>query len=451
MMQQVSVFLRPLSFDDFVRQIRETALSEPSPEKWVAAAAGEMAPSLYRGHYESFIPQSLMALAGALGASRLLDPAHRLLPVIQALWFASHGEKLPSYPLSGIPELGALPGPAELSAGIASGDFETVYAAARLSAENPGDFARVGEALISAALRDTGYQGQKLIYLEKSLELVEALGPAQAKTVLFPAIHFLAGGKPDQQYFDILTLKLAQAGGETGAWLENRAPLSREEAGRLARVLIYQYPAIIIENLKYELAQGIAMTDLFEVILWSAAEVLLGAYPEQGSAAAHGVHFAYAARDCFGRTSIPQDRISLLFMAALFLNKMAVQSLNPHKSLKLEEIDLSQGQISPEALCQAIERSDPRLAGALALRLCGGEGEAAVRLAAAVVLSAAKNDGNVSGGHDLRLCAEILSDFGRLPASELAALRRAASLKALCYFLAQLDKDYDLYKACGML
>jgi hypothetical protein len=449
MVQQVSHFLRGLSFDDFARRIRESVLSGQSPEEWVAAAAGEAAPTIYRAHYERFIPQSLMAFAGALGAGRLLDPAHRVLPVIQALWFASHEEKLSSYPLSGIPEPGAVPGPADLAARIGAGDFETVYAAARLALRNPGDFAAVREALIAAALRDTGYQGQKLIYLQKSLELVDALGPGPSQTVLFPAIHFLAGGRTDRQFFEILTLKLAQAGVETGAWLENRAPLSREEAGRLGRVLIYQYPALIIENLMYELNRGIAMEDLFEAVLWSAAEVLLGSYPEQGSAAAHGVHFACAARDCFGRTSVPQDKISLLFMAALFLNKMAVRSLNPHQSLKLEEVDLSGQEISPDALCRAIELSDPRLAGALALRLSGAED--AVRLVPAVVLSAAKNDGNVSGGHDLRLCAEMLGDFARAPASDLAAFRRAASLKALCYFLAQLDKDYDLYKACWIL
>ena len=61
--------------------------------------------------------------------------------------------------------------------------------------------------------------------------------------------------------------------------------------------------------------------------------------------------------------------MNYLFMAAMFVNKMAVKSMDAHKNVKFEEVDLSGSEVSLAGLEKAVEESQPEIAGALALNL----------------------------------------------------------------------------------
>jgi hypothetical protein len=97
-------------------------------------------------------------------------------------------------------------------------------------------------------------------------------------------------------------------------------------------------------------------------------------------------------------------------------------------------------EVSDYGLEKAICESKPEIAASVALRLL--EQTDLAGLGRVLIRTAAKNDGGICLGHDLKLCSHVLADYPRMHIPQ-----RNKILKALAYFLAEIEKDYDFYNA----
>lgn len=435
--EKIRTLLRGCFLEDYIRLVREAQLRELDPAEVVREAVDELSLVLYRNRYDSHVPHSVMALAASLEVQPYLDEAERMVPVLEALWYAGEEEKLRSYYL---PEasLGIADFSAEgLRAVFQSRDVISICAALREAGGSGDRFLAFRDALLAVAWRDLGCLGHKLLYAMKCVELMEMLEGADPVKFLFPAIHFLVHGPRETEYASLLENRIGQRGLPAPDFLPNTGKLSGEEIHRLERVVMFQYPALIIENFLHALEQGIAPEELFQVSLSAGGQLLVSAYAESWIFPVHGYNWAHAAWECFRRISLAGDRVMLPFMAALFVNKMAVESLNPHKTIRFDRRDPSI-KASLSELDRAIRESKPEEACALVTDLAG-QGNFS-DLAQRIVQTAVQNDSSIAFGHDMKLCSHVLRDYSRVDPSV-----RTKTLTGLVYFLASLEKDYELY------
>jgi len=423
--------------DLFVSEARRLHLQSSDSIQLAHSIALELAPTLYWEEYPGYLNHGMLGIMAAAQAENFIFPYRKNLAIIQSLWNASLEEKSAPYVFSQTSNGTGKVKLKEFRGALETMDDELLhYALARsVGAE---DYTVFRDELLSWAMRDVYDIGHKLIYLVKTIEFIELTQSNEAARLLFPAVHYLRKAPEDREYALILEEKLAQLELPREEYLSNKDDLSREEADRLERVIVFHYPALIIENLVYELNDGISIGSLFEVILRAASQAILSAHPKHWVYAIHGYNFAHAARQAFQRTQRIEDRLFLPFIAALMVNKMAASSLNPHKG---ESLFLHVDEdVSPGGLRDAIEASEPVRAGRIAYQL-GEEGKALSAIAQTLVNVAAQNDGSMAFGHDLKLAVHSVTDY---QASRVAG--RAKYLAGCAYFLAQIEKDYDLFR-----
>ncbi len=438
--QQLRRLLERCDLDEFVKIVCEARICDIPTEIIIKEAVAQLAPVIYRDAYPAQVPHSLMMLMSAFQAGKYLKRNQASAVAIQALWYAGQEDRSRPYPLPSLSQGKEKVDLAKLEDAFKSRDFEKIMNLVCVSLADKKDFLIVRDRLMSLALKDIANLGHKLIYLMKTVEYLEVARGVDYERVLFPAVHYLVCGPRDEEYFHLLDTKLKRLDIDPTEFLANQGILSDDESRRLERVIIYQFPALVIENFVYALKQGIAIDELFQVILAAASQSILGAYRESWIFPIHAYNFTHEAWECFKRTSHALDKIHLLFMAALLTNKMATESINPHKLLKWEAVYLSATEISVHGLASAIENSEPDSAAALVKSLIIEKPLA--EIAEALFLSAAKNDGGICFGHDIKFCCHAIADYtrSRIPARE-------KFLIALSYFLAEIEKDYDLYNA----
>lgn len=432
--------LRGCQLDEFVKAVRDPEFRDRSLADIAREAAHQFAPVLYQEQYVAYVPHSLMTLAAALQAANFLPEPEKKLPLIQALWLAGSEEKIAA-PLVSADAGGSGKGTVQdLSVALTENDFKKAQALAGCLLADPSTFASCRDLLVLTALRDIANMGHKFLYVAKTLELLETLPGADTASLIFPALHHLAVGASDTGYFSLLQTRFKDLEPEAAQFMKNEIPITEDEAKRLEHVLVYQYPGLIIENLAYELQQGVSADELFQVVLSAASQALTGAFKENWLYPVHGYNFAHEGWEYFRKVPDPLQKMNFLFMSALFVNKMAVKSMDPHKTVKFEEVDLAGQEESLAGLAKAVEESRPEIAGALAVKLL--DKADFQELARILVRAASKNDSGVCAGHDLKLAVHALLDYPRMRAG-----LRAKLIPALAYFLAQVEKDYDLFNA----
>lgn len=428
-------------FDAFIKLLGELGIEKIPTQEMVWEVARYLTVRVHQDTYGPHLRHTFIAWITASQAIDHLEPHERLSPLIQALWYVGQEIKSEPFPVSSIPSDQGAVDEAKLREVAESRDFVRILSILRASCREKESFSRVRDQLLARGLRDIVHLGQKLIYLVKSLEFLEKTGVREAESILFPAVHYMVKGSEDQEYFRLLETKLGRLEGDATRFLSNTGTLPEDEAARLERILVYQYPALVIENYVHSLRQGTAPAELFQVTLAAASQAVLGVEPKYWVFPIHGFNFAHAAWQAFEWTTHERDKLHLIFMPALLVNRMAVESLNPHKAFGWEHVDLSGCEISTESLQKSIEESNPELACALTARLLEDE-EPLSRLIRCLILSAAKNDGGICFGHDLKFCHHAAIDYARSTIPQ-----RRKILLALAYFLAQVEKDYELYQA----
>ncbi len=439
--RKIRFLLRGCPLDEFVKMVHEIPLKDFPSQELAKEAFHQLAPILYQEQYVAYVPHALAVLVVSLQAARFLPDSEKQLPLIQALWLAGEEKKSPVFPEQDEAAYrngnSTLQGLAEA---LAAKDFNRAYGIARhlLSADSTRDSCR--SALILASLRDIANMGHKFLYMAKTMEFLEILPDAHTGKVILPALHHLVFGSSDTGYFSLLQTKLKNFEGGGTQFIKNEGLITEDEAKRLEHVLVYQYPGLIIENLVYELQQGISADEIFQVILSAASQALLGAFRESWLYPVHGYNFAHECWEGFRRMLDPGEKINFLFMAAMFVNKMAVKSMDPHKMIKFEEVNIAGHEESLAGLEKAVEASQPEVAGALAVKLL--DKVDFTDLARTLMRTASKNDSGVCAGHDLKLAFHVLFDYSRMRIG-----LKFKPVAALAYFLAQVEKDYDLFKA----
>ncbi len=438
--KKIRILLSGFRLDDFVAAVRDFPFDDFPLHQIVQEAYHQIAPSLYHEQYGTRLPNAFMTLAAASQIPRFLPDSEKKIPLIQALWMAGGEDK--STPFAG--DAGNNPNEKftvrGLEEAIASRDFTKTYAAAKQLLAEPSTKIPCRDLLLTAGLRDIAHLGHKFLYLAKTVEVLEMLPQSDAGKIIFPALHYLIFGTGDSEYFPLLQMKLKQSELDSAGFMDNQGLMAEDEAKRLEQVLVYQYPGLIIEKLIYELQQGISPEDLFQVMLSAASQTIVGGFRQSWIYPVHGYDFAHECREAFRWISEPAEKINFLFMAAMFVNKMAVKSMDPHKNVNFGEVDLSDREISPAGLEKAVAESYPAIAGAIAARLLDTINYS--DLAALLARLASRNDSGICVGQDLKLACHILSDYpGMRPCL------RVKLIPALAYFLAEVAKDYDLFNA----
>lgn len=426
--------------EEFAAAIRDFPFDAYTPSQIVQEACHQLALSLYHTQYGTRLPRALMILTVAPRIAGFLPDSEKKIPLIQALWMAGGEDKSPLFPedQEKYPD-GKFTVPA-LQEAVTACDFPKAYAAAKQLLADPSTKIPCRDFLLTAGLWDITHLGHKFLYLAKTVEALEMLPQADAGKIIFPALHYLIIGTGDSEYFSLLQMKLKQSDPNLTGFMANQGLMAEEEAKRLEHVLVYQYPGLIIENLIYELQQGVSPEDLFQVVLSAASQAIIGGFGQSWIYPVHGYNFAHECRAAFRRVSEPAGKINFLFMSAMFVNKMAVKSMDPHKTVNFAEADLAGHEISPAGLEKAAAESRPEIAGAIALRLL--ETVPYSELAASLARIASRNDSGIGAGHDLKLACHVLSDY-----PDMRPCLRAKLIPALAYFLAEVAKDYDLYNA----
>ena len=438
--KKIRALLSGCGLDDFAAAVRDFPFDACSPAQIVQEACHQLALSLYHHQYGTRLPRALMILTVAPRIAGFLPDAEKKIPLIQALWMAGGEDKSTPFleeALSGEKNSHTVAGLAEA---ITARDFSKAYAAVKQLLAEPSTKIPCRDLLLTAGLWDITHLGHKFLYLAKTVEALETLPQADAGKIIFPALHYLVFGTGDSEYFSLLQMKLKQSDLNLPGFMANEGLMAEEEAKRLEHVLVYQYPGLIIENLIYELQQGVAPEDLFQVTLGAASQAIIGGFGQSWIYPVHGYNFAHECREAFRRVSSPAEKMNFLFMSAMFVNKMAVKSMDPHKAVNFAEVDLSEREVSPAGLEKAVAESRPEIAGAIAARLV--DTIAYSELAASLARIASRNDSSIGAGHDLKLACHILSDY-----PEMRPCLRVKLIPALAYFLAEVAKDYDLYNS----
>lgn len=422
--------------DQFVQFIKELKLNRFQAEDLWKSALATIAPLVWRDKYGSSLQHGYYALADLPRVWPHLNSGLKHVSIFMVLWQINSEEIGSSF--SGL-EHGvdlaseqSLP----LSTFLEQKNLEQSFGVIK-QAIHKAEFEELTEALLLASYRDIASLGSKLIASRMLWQVLDRKFPETA-THLFPWTHYLTHGPRDLEFANLVDLKVSQYGKDIQIFADNQLEFLPEEADRLERVILYQYPGLIIENFFYELDRGVSIDQILQLIFRASLQSYLTAYPEHWFYCVKG--FLYAEAAWFGCKKIKskEDQVKLLFMAALQVNKMAIESLDPlHKNQDPGE-PLVDATVHLDSLRIAIAEANEVLAGRLAEALaCKMDIEGLKSFLAHATLM---KDPGVLQGLGLSIAASLLDAY-----DHLALPGREKTFKVLARLLARTENDTALY------
>ena len=267
-------------------------------------------------------PTGMVALSAAANLRDVLDPGLRVLPALQAIALAASEKKAPRParpPLVVSGEVTHL-GRSFLFA-ARDGNLPEAEAIFLGILEERKERRMAGDMLFRAAAEDMGDGGKKLVVAVKLWQLARVLGFQEARTILRPAVQYLAAGPRDSSAYRTILAVLGKGWVDLEALASGGRPL--DEAGRAQVALCLAAPddaGCAAETLAL-LRDGYAATAVAEALSMEASKRILGA-ESHDPAARLVLALAHAARFVltFTRTS---EKLYGLFQAAIRLRSEA--------------------------------------------------------------------------------------------------------------------------------
>ena len=301
---------RPDAVDTAVKAFHAKA----PPLDLVRAAARGVASRYDRA--SGVAPRSLAILGAAANLTSVMEPRFQLLPVLQAIAYAS-AEKKPAAPakppliVSGeVTHLGR-----SFLFAVRAGDVAEAESIFLGMVDEGWERKMAGDMLFRAALEDMGEGGRKLFLSVKSWQLARSLGFKDARMILRPAVDYLVKGPRDRTGFETILTVLGKEWVDLEALASGGRPLDEPGRRRMHQIASATSDAACIDSTLSLLRDGYAASGLAEGLVVATARRLLTA-KGYDTEAARRLLFAHASRFVlnFSRTG---ERLYVLFQAAL--------------------------------------------------------------------------------------------------------------------------------------
>jgi len=396
-----------------------------------------------REEYSRYVPNGYMAFIGAVRMGRYVQPLIHLNALAQALWCcarenataASHWTA-PSPPASADPD-SILPC---LETHWREKDSAALHASATAGVSNESTREETLRWLLRTAAGDLSGGGNKYLYLAECVELCAFLGWRNIGDFLFPAIHSLVEAPEDRRAEQILNARLAHH----GLRLEDRSfdqyTLSTSQTLQIRDSILHDSQEDVLDTLLGAMDYGYDPRSVAEGLLVTAAHGVLAVpydrwlFPVQGFNCCEAVVSTLEYHD-----RIDQQRL-VLFTGLLL--KQIVESAMPFRVSEPFFVERpEEAQPLPMELEEAIDLSIPADAMAIVDWLFR-RGYLTPELFERFVASAAKTDGDLHLGHDLKFAFATIDAFHCC-----STPLRESFLLALVKFLAESQKSRQINHA----
>ena len=375
-------------------------------------------------------PRALVALSSAANLLPLMPPRFRPLPILQAVSFAASETKAaqPSKPaliVAGeITHLGR-----SFLFACRAGDRAEAEAIFLGMVGEGRERKMAGDMLFRAAIEDMGEGGRKLMVAVKSWQLARSLGFKDARTLLRPAVQFLAAGPRDRTSFETILAVLGKEWVDLETLASGGRPLDDAARTRVKGIAAAPDPASGVAATLALLRDGFAAASIAEGLAVEAAKRVVAASGYDLDAA-RALMFAHAARFVltFSRTG---ERLYALFQAALRLRSPEPATTSSRDSAAGEGEELCR-------LAGEFDARKPTEAGART-RAYLEHGYSPPRLLDVLANYASRDSAIANGAINL-----ILAD---VCASEFLASKAPEIPMALAKMIAASPKDQTAYEA----
>src|SRR3989442_15815190 len=191
------------SGNEAVEAARKAFVAKAPPLEVVRAAARGTA--VHAAAASGTAPRGLAMLAAATNLFAVMQPRFQPLPVLQALAFIAGEKKSPTPAKPPVVVSGEVThlGRSFLFA-VRAGDVAEAESIFLGMVDEGWEGKRAGDMLFRAALEDMGEGGRKLFIAVKSWQLARSLGFKESRTILRPAVDYLAQSPPDRTAYETI-------------------------------------------------------------------------------------------------------------------------------------------------------------------------------------------------------------------------------------------------------
>lgn len=448
MRDQVRKLIRSRELYAFLATFDVLQRRDVPPEVIVREAACGLAEVVYQDEYDKTVPQALLGVIGAWQAAQYVPAADRLRPLSQALWYAATETKHDPIRLGRVKASGYGSPSHRLRTfehALEKHHPRKAYAVFQGFIRNPKQRFMIRDRVLLDALEDTSYLGHKLIYFAKVWQLAIALGFERVAPAFYPALHLSMLGRREHDISQHVRDALGPGPIDLTPYARQRGDLGPAEADVLEQQILWDDDdAKLVETIAELFAEGFGVRSILDAVLVAAARSVVNADAERWILAVHGFNYTSECR-FVTRSSRNPKRLMAAFMAALFVRKMARDSLPQQGEKPTADRDPLGGAALPEStdpietLNHAILISNPPEAARCALAAL--ERGRADELYRQLVLTGAMNDGTEGFGHDVKMAANAIDAY-----TFSLSPNRHVLLEALAWFLATLPKGHTVYR-----
>jgi hypothetical protein len=424
----------------FARDLVDLYHSVDSMTGFAAHTGAHLAKTLYRTDYHRNVPQSYLGFAGAVELGRFMQPLHHLRAVAQALWFYSKEYSEEPYPIEYKPEgLELTPGQraGRMEQAWREREFQTFLNLSVAGLSHLDTRESTAEWLFGQALGDLNAHGHKLHLLSRSIALLDYLRWEQPEVYLFPALHYFFYAAEDRSAEQLVQARLAHHGLELYDRAASVFELSAEQTKQIRDSLFFEPLEDVLDTLLGALKYGVEPAELMEALQVSAAHLVLSVPYSRWIFPVQGFNTASATLRAMEFLDAAQQQRAVLISGVLL--KRLVESSSP---FRLEEPFViprpEEAQPRPGELEEAIDLSISSDAMAVADWLYQ-HSQLSPRVMEDLSIAAAKTDGDLHNGHDLKFVQSALDAF-ETSTSPL----RESYLLAVCKFLGESEKSREL-------
>src|SRR3989475_952928 len=253
---------RPDAVDASVKAFRANA---PPLEVLRAAARGVAT------HYDRAsraAPRSLAILGAAANLISVMQPRFHALPVLQVVSYVASEKKAstpakPPLVVSGeVTHLGR-----SFLFAVRAGDVAEAESIFLGMVDEGWERKMAGDMLFRAALEDMGEGGRKLFLAVKSWQVARSLGFKEARTILRPAVAYLAKGPRDRTAYETILAILGKEWGDLEALASGGRPLAEPGRIRMQRIGSAPTDAACIDATLSLLRDGYAASGVAESLV----------------------------------------------------------------------------------------------------------------------------------------------------------------------------------------
>lgn len=445
MSEAIEALLKSRVLKDFVKLFKEQEQECETPLNFAGELAHYLCRRTYQRYYDDDLPHTFFGLAAAVNSLPSFPEDRKWWPLVQQTWSAANSRLRTPWSENGAqPMAGGTRDERfqSFSQGLEESDFAKTWSAAKSlmggDAETRDWFRSQS---LKRALNDTFEDGVKLLFLDQSWRLAEAVDWKDSDGILFPALHLLALA-PRQTELS----QLARKNVPGNHILAQKKTLDDDDYPGQEKALLFA--GSVEEGLRVlqQLAQrGIGWEGCWSFLLLAAAQMVGNAKPGRWISAVRAFLFACTAFRLCERLDESARVPALAIATALVANS----SLHTRQTDRSAELDKLAQELCPtdtfNTLRSVVSHSDPYASANAVYAILGMDSEKHAELFQSLATLAAKNGGHQGKGYDL-LLVQAAVDCYRRSSSKYGG----KFLTNTAFVLGRMPKSYDLFGAYGV-